>query len=409
MGGWFRLAALPMMIGALLAHGIARAEEDPPPPTATLGVPSSPLPPDGDNTGPAPPGPLAPPASLGVPARPPTPGGDDNFGANPPGLPSVAPPPPLPKNWQPRQEKYAFGTQFGAALLTSKNGLPGYGLTWFPSGNVGNQPGKDLGLVRQELALFSPFWQEGPDAAIAFLGVRNSLFKTDAKLVNSDRDFPTNLWDINVGVSYSHSFAEGWTAGVNVNAGSPSDKPFSAANVLNAGIIAYLTTPGRANDHWVFAVIYSPTSDFAYPIPGVAYFYQPNEYFEMNIGIPFLMKWRPYEDVTLEAFYLPIRTLSAKASWEATPGIRAFASFNWYYESYFLAERANNGDRFFSFEKRLATGLSFDLPFNLALEVSGGYGFDRFYFQGRRYGDRNRDRVSVDPGVFGQLQIRLKF
>lgn len=350
-------------------------------------------------------GPPPPAATLGVPIAPPTPQADRFI---PPELDAVAPPPPLPQNWQPRQEKYPFGVQFGAGLLSTKNGLPGYSVGWYPSSQVNGQP-TDLGLVKQEIALFTPFWKEGPDTAIAFAGIRHSLFDTDAILFNSMRPFPEQLWDINMGVSYTHTFAEGWTTGVNVVAGSPSDKPFSAPNTLNTAVTGYLVTPGAGNDHWVFAILYSPTSDFAYPIPGVAYFYQPNDYFEMNIGIPFLMKWRPFEDITITAFYLPVRTLNARISWDTRPGIRTFTAFNWSNESYFLANRENNGDRFFSFEKRLTAGVSFDLPWNLALELSAGYTFDRFYFQGRRYGDRYRDRVSVDPGLFGQLQIRLKF
>lgn len=391
MGGLSRWVVALMALGFALTSASLRAQGLDRKPAASLGVPTPPPPPKN-------------PPPEGVRDL------DEDFRLPEPPLDkSTAPPPPLPKNWQPRQEKYAFGTQFGAALLASKNGLPGYGLTWFPSQGVSNQPGKSLGLARQELALFSPFWQQGPDTAIAFFGLRNSLFNTNARLIDSNKDFPTNLWDVNVGVSYSHTFAEGWTAGLNVNAGSPSDQPFSKADVLTAGVIAYLTTPARANDHWVFGLIYSPTSDFAYPIPGLAYFYQPNDYFEMNVGIPFLLKYRPYDDITLEAFYLPVRTLTMRATWQFLPGTRAFAAFNWYYESYFLADRQNNGDRLYSFEKRLTSGLSFDLPLNFALEISTGYAFNRFYFQGRRYGDRNHDRVGIDPGLFGQLQLRLKF
>ena len=375
MGGWSRLAGGLALAGGMLADGPLRAQDELSPPPA---------------------------ARLGVPVPPPRP--QDDPVVEPP---DFAPPPPLPKNWQPRQ-KFQFGTQLGAALLASKNGLPGYGVTWFPSAEVRHQP-TDLSLSRQEIALFTPFWKEGPDTAIGFLGIKNSRFETQAVLPDSGREFPHRLWDVNAGVSYSHTFAEGWTAGVNMNAGSASDKPFSQANVLSAGLIGYLTTPGAGNDHWVFAVLYSPTGDFRYPYPGVAYFYQPNSFFEANIGIPFLLKWKPWDDVTVEALYLPIRTVSARVTWDTLPGVRSFAAFNWSYESYFLAERDTYSDRLFSFEKRLTGGVSFDLPLNLALEISGGYAFDRIYFQGKSYADRYRDRVSLANGAFIQLQLRLKF
>lgn len=377
MGGWSRLAGGLAVAGGLLADPPARAQDEGPPPPA---------------------------ARLGTPVPPPAP--QDDLDVTPP--PGLAPPPPLPKNWQPRPPKYQFGTQFGAALLATKNGLPGYGVTWYPSAPVRNQ-NTELSLSRQELSLFTPFWKDGPDTAIGFLGIKNSRFDTKAVLPDSGQEFPDGLWDVNAGVSYSHTFAEGWTAGVNVNAGSPSDKPFSQADVLTAGIVAFLTTPGAENDHWIFALLYSPTADTRYPIPGVAYFFQPNSFFEANIGIPFLLKWKPWDDVTFEAFYLPIRTASARLTWDTLPGVRSFAAFNWGSETYFLANRAEYQDRLFAFEKRVTAGVSFDLPLNLAVELSGGYAFDRIYFQGSEYADRYNDRVTVDNGWFVQLQLRLKF
>ena len=53
--------------------------------------------------------------------------------------------------------------------------------------------------------------------------------------------------------------------------------------------------------------------------------------------------------------------------------------------------------------------MTFDLPYQLRLDLSAGYVFDRFFFQGQQYSDRNRDRVNVGAGLFGQVQLRLQF
>jgi len=51
-------------------------------------------------------------------------------------------------------------------------------------------------------------------------------------------------------------------------------------------------------------------------IPGVAYFYAPSDNFHMNIGLPFSMMYRPIDRLTLEASYMPIHTIHAKAKYK---------------------------------------------------------------------------------------------
>jgi hypothetical protein len=354
------------------------------------------------------------PAVLGDPAPgpplediepPPVPGGPPPVPDGPP----VAGPRPGPLGPEiPENRGLEFGSLYGLGLLAARNGVPGYGLTWFPSQPVSGQP-TDLTAWRQELSLFAPVQQEGSDTATVGLSIKNTIFGTDAILPTTGRPFPKTLWDIGAGVAYSHRLDNGWTAGVVVAGGSASDKPFSQSNVLNASVAAYLTVPAVERDHWVFGVLYSPTAEFPYPIPSVAYFYRPSEDLDVNIGIPFLLRWRPQNDVSVELFYLPIRTVSAKATWEFAPGYFAYARFDWANESYFLADRQDNGFRFFSYEKRLAGGLQFELPYRLRFDVSAGYAFDRFYFEGKDYGDRWRDRVDVGGGWFAALQVRLQF
>jgi hypothetical protein len=42
-------------------------------------------------------------------------------------------------------------------------------------------------------------------------------------------------------------------------------------------------------------------------------------------------------------------------------------------------------------------------------EVSGGYAFDRFYFEGDSYSDRNENRIDVDGGPFVVGRIMVRF
>ena len=324
---------------------------------------------------------------------------------DPAGLPAEAPRPPEARPTVGRED---VGALLGVGLLAARNGLPGYSVTWFPSQRVARQA-TDLGLVRQELSLFTPILREGPDTATLSASIRNSLFDTGAILPDANRKFPGALWDISLGVAHTHAFENGWTGGIVVTAGSASDEPFKRSDVLNASLFGYMVVPAVGHDSWIFGLYYSPTADLPYPIPAIAYYWRPNETFEASIGIPFVVKWKPWPDLMFDFFYFPLRTVRARATWELQEGISTYAAFNWSNESYFLAERPNRGDRFFSYEKRLAAGLEFDLPWSLRLDIAAGYTFDRFYFQGRRYADRERDRIDVGGGVFGAVQLRLRF
>ena len=130
-----------------------------------------------------------------------------------------------------------------------------------------------------------------------------------------------------------------------------------------------------------------------------------------GLGVPFFLKYRFLPQWTAEAVYVPIRTVSARVTWQSVeqPGFQAYGAFAWANEAYFLSGRVDNAERFYSFEKRLGGGLQFDLPYRLRLDLSAGYVFDRLYFQGKQFQDRNRDRINVGSGLFGAIQLRLQF
>jgi len=371
-----------LIVGIVAAPAVAQTNRPPPPP-AEIGEPRG-IPPRVD--------PLVDPLirQLGSP--------DEPFRPFAP----LGPPPAIACE--------GIGTRFGLGLLAGRYGMPGYGLTWIPNQSVVGQP-TDLGVLRQELSLFAPIHREGQDTAAVGLGVRNSLFFTDAILPTSGRRFPDSLWDIEAGMAYTHRWNNDWVSGVVVSAGSASDVPFTQSNVLVASLALYTAIPTEGQNAWILGVSYSPTSDFPYPLPILAYYWRPDEDVEVNLGFPFFAKWRFAPDLTAELVWIPIRTVSARVTWQAPDmtGFRAYGAFDWANESWFLADRTNNSDRFYAYEKRLTAGMQFDLMYRLRLDLSAGYVFDRFYFQGKQYSDRNIDRVNVGAGIFGAIQLRLQF
>ena len=46
---------------------------------------------------------------------------------------------------------------------------------------------------------------------------------------------------------------------------------------------------------------------------------------------------------------------------------------------------------------------------HLSLELSGGWAFDRFYFEGEDYDDRDDNRIDVESGPFGKAMVSVRF
>jgi hypothetical protein len=75
----------------------------------------------------------------------------------------------------------------GSPMVGGGGGAPGYDVTWHPSQSLSSQPG-DLGLVRQGLNVGVPLWHSaGGDMLMASVGVRNTLFSTNAILPDTDQ------------------------------------------------------------------------------------------------------------------------------------------------------------------------------------------------------------------------------
>jgi hypothetical protein len=56
----------------------------------------------------------------------------------------------------------------------------------------------------------------------------------------------------------------------------------------------------------------------------------------------------------------------------------------------------------------VSAGIRFDLR-HFGIEVYGGRAFDRFYFQGEGYSDRDDDRIDVRAGWFGAVRLNARF
>jgi len=293
-----------------------------------------------------------------------------------------------------------------------------YRATWFPTVPVSGQ-NANFTMLDQNLLVMVPLRmmpsQEGSplsspaDGWMLSAGVRNRSIQTEAILPNTGQPYPNELWNVKIGLMYFRKLDNDWSWGGGVNFGSASDRPFASINEMFVGMNAFLRIPSGEHNAWMFSLMYAPMGELRFPIPGVAYFYAPSDNFHMNIGLPFSMMYRPIDRFTLEASYMPIHTIHAKAKYKITDWLSAFAAYDWANDSYALADRIDINQRFFMYDQRLAAGLESRMGEHCFIELASGLVFDRYSFEGKQWDTTQFNRVSFGSGPFVTLQAGLKF
>jgi hypothetical protein len=281
----------------------------------------------------------------------------------------------------------------------------------FFSAPVKNQD-TNLSYLEQDFTLLTPLWQCLTDEVSGHVRVADQAYFTHAVLPDTQQRFPAELWNVQLGGNYRHLFDNGWIAGGGVAVGSASDKPFHGIDEMSVSANASLRVPSGEHDAWIFSLNMSSNSQVLpfVPIPGVAYFYAPGPSFQALIGFPFASAtWRPTEDVTLQASYALLTTFHGRAYYRVTRPLSAYVGIDFDNQNWYRVGRFDVNDRFFYYDDRLTGGLQLFLSRRAVLDLSAGYAFDRFYFEGTNSTSQNFNRLDVGDGAFVAGSFRLRF
>jgi len=284
-----------------------------------------------------------------------------------------------------------------------------YRATLYPDQPVRGQA-TDIGWFEQRVTFSTPLWQDSSNE-LAFTGyARFQDLDHHAVLPDIGEPLPDELWNIRFGPAYRHRFDNGWVGGTVVLVGSASDKPFDSRDELTVVATAFLRIPHRERNAWLLSLSYTNSGEYGdVPFPGLAYIYSPSEQFTAVIGIPFSsIRAHPFERLTINIHYVPVRTVVARLIYEIFRPLRFLAGFDWDHDAYFRAGRSDKDERLHYYEKRVTAGFRFDLR-HVGLELTGGYAFDRFFFEGERYSDRRDNRIDVDDSPFAVAKLSLRF
>ncbi len=266
-----------------------------------------------------------------------------------------------------------------------------------------------LSQNRHELDVPVPFLLDKTDLFGASLRVKYTATATRAVLPDTGRLFPKDLWEISAGVGYLHRFDNGWSAGILPRFGTLSDRPFASGRDLFFSAIGFVRIPAATTgDYWNLTLLYFP-NQLPYPLPGVAYEWNPDPTLRLSVGLPFSVRWRFAPQWQFDFSYRPLTQINSQISYEVRPGFKVRGEFAWESDGYYLFGRAERKDLFFVQDKRLGAGARVDLAERLTLDVSSGLLFDREFGVGRNSWNTRYDRVDVRRGGYISAQLLLQF
>ena len=308
-----------------------------------------------------------------------------------------------PVAWTQEQAAWLSPELGNAKLATS------YSFTTFFNEPVARQ-GTKMGMMQHSFRLSFPLTQDEQREWTMQTRFGVMDIDTDSRLPDTRERFPGELWDVRVGTTYRQRLANGWIGGGNLTIGSPSDRPFASGDEILVNATGFLIVPESQRSSWMFFLNYANNRDFLrnIPLPGVVYDYRPDERLRMLAGVPASMvRWTPTERLALEASYFIPRTVHARVSYDLVEALQLYAGFDWSNQRYFRHDRRDDDDRLFYYEKQVAIGARCDIHQNVWLDLSGGWAFDRFWFEGEDYGDRGDNRLGLSDGPMVKFQLGL--
>ena len=270
----------------------------------------------------------------------------------------------------------------------------------------------DLGMSYVSAGMIYPVWRPDKDSfAGLYVGGDGSIMNItgDAKYPVRGRNLPDELHELYLNIAYFHELGNGWTVGGFVRGGSASDQLFNSTDEMSVRAAGFLRMPHGENNAWMVYLGFDSISDFPYPVPGFGYSFKTDK-IRGIVGAPFnAITAEPWENVKFDFSYIPLRNVKAKAAYGPKDLIQGYVSAEWMSKRYLTADRRDGDDRLFYYEKNVKAGVEWLKWKRFSVDAHVGWAWDREFFEGDEYSDRNWNDVEIDDGIFGGISIRARF
>ena len=289
--------------------------------------------------------------------------------------------------------------------------IASYDFTYYPKRDVNNQDAS-LAMSSHEIVGVLPLVSKNDEEfTVAGFGMAKHL-STGATLPKNNVRLPQNLYNIAGGPFYRKQLENGWTSGIGFLAGSASNELFQSGYEITVHADAYVKIPVKEKAAWFFYVDYNNNRDYLrnWPIPGAGYWCNLSENLDILIGLPAAyIDIKPTKNTDLSLLYIAITNIHAKASYDIVKSLELYAAFDWNNQIFARADREMHKDRLCYYEKALTAGLHWQFMKYAGVTVAGGYAFDRYFYEAKRYAARGDNRINFDDGPFIQAHVGIPF
>lgn len=270
----------------------------------------------------------------------------------------------------------------------------------------------EMGWMTHDFDFSIPVWQDEHREWIISGQVHSRDLNTGAKFPDTAEAFPEDLWGTRMGFGVRQQFENGWVGGGSFGVESYSDQPFNSASEITLNARGYVRIPSTDKNAWlIYANLATEAHAYTGTLPiGAGYYWAPDRQFQALIGVPAVWaQYFPTRKWRLSAFYLfPLR-INAKVSHYIVEDVELYAGYAWDQESYLRHDRADTDDRLYYYEQRLFSGVKWNFTSNMWVDLGGGYAFNRFWFEGEDYGDRDDQHIELEDRFYGALRVGMSF
>ncbi|MCD6364423.1 MAG: transglutaminase domain-containing protein [Planctomycetes bacterium] len=284
--------------------------------------------------------------------------------------------------------------------------------TSFSAGQAVTGQAADMETTLANVSMLLPLYQDKYNELSAAMRFDTLEISTAAILPDTGEAFPEDLRRVGLTTIYRRLLENDWIVGAALGVASAGDKPFDGADETALSGQAFLRVPRGRRNAWMFFLHYASELDKArnYPIPGVAYFYAPDDDFQTIIGLPMLWaRYKPVDALTLEARYLAPLTAELKTTYDVTKDVKLYAKYNSSNMKFVRHDRTDSDHRLFYYQQSVKVALRSEHTRHFWTDIGIGYAFDRFFFEGENYSDRRMNRLNIAPGPFAAVQIGWNF
>lgn len=298
-----------------------------------------------------------------------------------------------------------------AALLDPKLGKAKpkvrYAVAGYPSRSVRHQRA-EFGYASHDLAFSLPI-RQSDEYEWSLSGKLGAIdVNTGAMLPGFAETFPEDLWDIGLAVGHRRRLDDDWQVGISAEIGSASDAPFASAGETTFTSTGFLRIPAEDDDAWFVMLMFRTECDAlrgAPLVPGVAYHWVKDDTFQALLGVPLAWaQYKPVKPLKLSAMAMPTKA-RAKCSYSLGEKVDLYAGYDWNGRRFVRRDRTHGNERLFFYGQSVSAGVRWDMNEHMWLDVGGGYAFDRFVFEGKRYHNRHTRRFRIGDTPFAALRI----